>query len=157
MLNYVTWRRVFWYICTNVSTVCNSHISFCGLRTSAASPIETMMRVYQATRRHVTAMMQCCVDTQMLHVSVSPQTRRFLPSTATGCMASSDTRPPVLATGHAGTEQPRNSCASAGCSTTRTHTPVTGLTTWRAARSTVSSLAWPESYRSVVKEHKLWE
>ena len=71
------------------------------------------------------------------------QTRLKAPSTATGCTASSGTRPPAHVTGPAGTAPPPSSSASAACSTTRRLTPATGLRTLPGARSTVSLIRPP--------------
>jgi len=71
------------------------------------------------------------------------QTRLKAPSTATGCTASSGTRPPAHVTGPAGTAPPPSSSASAACSTTRRLTPATGLRTLRGARSTLSARMTP--------------
>lgn len=48
-------------------------------------------------------------------------------------------KPRAPATGHAGTERPPSNFASGACFTTRRPMPATGLRTWAAARSTVSS------------------
>ena len=66
-----------------------------------------------------------------------PQIPPRAPSTVTGCTESSATRPPVLATGPAGTERPPSSSALVDCSTTRRLTPATGLRMLLAARNIV--------------------
>lgn len=62
---------------------------------------------------------------------------RYQQNTMTGCTASLVTKRRVRATGRAGTARPRSSFVSADCCTTRTHTPVTGRTTWRGVRNTL--------------------
>lgn len=64
-----------------------------------------------------------------------PQTHPRARSTVTGSTEYSGTRPPARATGPAGTGQPPSSSVSGACSTTRRHTPVTGLRTWPGVRS----------------------
>ena len=77
------------------------------------------------------------LSTELILMLVPCQIPPKARSTVTGCTEYSGTRPPVPATGPAGTEPPQSSSALVDCSTTRRLMPATGLRMLPAVRNIV--------------------
>merc|ERR1711997_1045529 len=116
-------------------------ISSTGARARTTRPFYELAPTASSTQATAARVSLTCATTRIAPTATAASDT-IHPSaliTATGSTEFLDTRRPAPATGLAGTAPPLNSFASAAFSTTKRHTPVTGLKTWGVARSTLSA------------------